>query len=219
MAQPHTTSPFNSTPAMGTRFFRLVVLREIPARRSLKYVECHCDCGRLIEIRVAHLYNGHCRSCGCFAAEESARRAEIHGMYLTAEYRAWGNMKARCYNTRNASYARYGGRGIAVCERWQHSFERFLDDMGPRPSSAHSLDRFPDNNGNYEPGNCRWATKAEQANNLSSNRTITLDGVTRTAAEWASMTGLAPSVIYKRAKRSLSASQILDPKLKRVLRR
>lgn len=84
----------------------------------------------------------------------------------TPEYKAWASMKARCSNSKRHNYHRYGGRGICVCERWL-KFENFLADMGPRPSPSHSLDRYPNNDGNYEPGNCRWATRVEQAGNRS----------------------------------------------------
>src|SRR5882672_1172323 len=85
-----------------------------------------------------------------------------HGLYKTAEYLTWQNMKARCYRKSHNSYPRYGGRGITVCPKWLGSFETFLSDLGKRPSKKHSLDRFPDQNGNYQPGNVRWATKSEQ---------------------------------------------------------
>ena len=80
----------------------------------------------------------------------------------TVEYTAWALMIQRCYNSKRDGYSYYGGRGIAVCARWRDSFESFLADMGPKPPSAHSLDRFPNSDGNYEPDNCRWATKQEQ---------------------------------------------------------
>lgn len=88
-----------------------------------------------------------------------------HGGWKTTEYTIWSQMKQRCLNPRNNSYHKYGGRGIKICERWQDSFEAFLEDVGKRPSMAHTLDRFPDNDGNYESGNVRWATIDQQANN------------------------------------------------------
>lgn len=100
----------------------------------------------------------------------------------TREYRAWINMRSRCKTPSANGYHRYGGRGITVCERWDNSFEAFIEDMGPRPSPKHSVDRI-DVNGNYEPGNCRWATKQEQARNLTNNRIVTINGRRMTLAE------------------------------------
>lgn len=94
----------------------------------------------------------------------------------------------RCYNPKNHKYPRYGGRGIKVCERW-HNFENFLKDMGEPPPGT-TLDRFPDNDGNYEPGNCRWATREQQANNCSSNRLLEVDGQIHTMSEWSKITGI-----------------------------
>lgn len=107
-------------------------------------------------------------------------------------------MKERCYNPSRDHYADYGGRGIVVCERWLSSFENFLADMDACPSLKHSIDRHPDNNGNYEPGNCRWATKAEQCANQRSNHLIEIDGVTHHLEEWSRLNGIPASTIVQR---------------------
>lgn len=101
-------------------------------------------------------------------------RSKKHGKSYTPEYRAWADMRQRCNNPNNPSYFRYGGRGISVCDRWEESFQNFWDDMGPRPEGKFSIER-ENNNGNYEPGNCRWALMFEQASNTRKNRRI--DGV------------------------------------------
>jgi hypothetical protein len=126
---------------------------------------CSCVCGNLTYVPTAKLRRGHTRSCGCFFLQ-----ADKHGYArstepLIPEYRTWLGMKTRCFNPRVKEYPRYGGRGIGMCERWRVSFPNFLSDMGFRPSAKHSIDRFPDNNGNYEPGNCRWATAKQQQSN------------------------------------------------------
>lgn len=109
-------------------------------------------------------------------------------------------MCCRCSNPNERHYHRYGGRGIRVCDRWlgEHGFERFLADVGRRPSSSHSLDRFPNNDGDYEPGNVRWATKKEQANNTSTVCKITLDGVTMSRRGWALRLGITCEALKKR---------------------
>ncbi len=95
-----------------------------------------------------------------------------HGLSRTPEHNCWRSIKQRCTDPKVESYPRYGGRGIKMCERWNLSFEDFLEDVGPRPSPQHSIDRYPNKDGDYEPGNVRWATKTEQQNNMSSNRIV-----------------------------------------------
>ena len=118
-------------------------------------------------------------------AEASARyrarhprvlKLNMHGMSRTKEYRAWHQMRERCLNPKNSSFSGYGGRGITIFPEWDN-FERFFADMGLKPSPAHSLDRHPNNNGNYEPGNCRWATDKEQVRNSRQVRRVSVDGV------------------------------------------
>lgn len=120
----------------------------------------------------------------------------------TAEYRVWRSMRSRCNNPRDSGWSRYGGRGIRVCERW-NSFENFLADMGPRPSLEYSIDRI-DNNGNYEPSNCRWATDYEQNRNRSDNIFMTCNGKTQCMSDWAKELGLCLQMVFGRWERSWS---------------
>ena len=110
---------------------------------------------------------------------------DAHKLSETPEYAIWCGIIKRCCNKNNKSYKYYGGRGITVCSRWRNSFKAFLEDVGPRPSKTHSIDRYPDNNGNYEPGNVRWATSQEQAENQRSNILVTFKGKTATVKQWA----------------------------------
>jgi len=144
----------------GRRFGRLIVLG--PAERKY-HVICICDCGRTKIVRKNVLVYGTTKSCGCLAGRFGNGR-QTHGMSYSPEFKAWDNMKGRCLNEKKDGYKNYGGRGIRICERWLNSFENFLADMGPRPGPSCSIDR-KNNDGNYEPANCRWATRAEQNNN------------------------------------------------------
>ncbi len=120
-----------------------------------------------------------------------------HGRTKTPEYRAWQDMKTRCLKTNTPNYHRYGGRGISICERWLNSFEAFLSDIGERPSKQHSLDRI-DNNGNYEPGNCRWATRELQNRNKATIRLITFGDKTLSLGEWAREIGVGQKTLEYR---------------------
>ena len=142
----------------GQRYGTLTVIERAPNRKSKACWLCQCDCGARKEVRAANLRNGNTHSCGC----GSVRFKRTHGMTSTPEYGIWTGMKRRCLNPRDSHWENYGGRGISICERWLNSFENFYADMGKRPSPDLSIDRYPNNDGNYEPANCRWATKSQQ---------------------------------------------------------
>lgn len=167
----------------GQRFGRLVVLQRGSngTNRHPRW-ECICDCGGHALVTPSHLKSGKTQSCGCLQKERSSAAASVnnatHRMTRTPEYRAWRSMFTRCTNRRAPNFHLWGGRGIAVCERWA-TFETFLADMGERPTPKHSLDRI-DPDGNYEPSNCRWATRLEQANNRRDNEIVIIDGVEMT---------------------------------------
>jgi hypothetical protein len=151
----------------GQRFGSLIVVARAPnAGRSLVWT-CQCDCGSTKDVRAGNLQSGHTQSCGCRRREVASlaaiARSTKHGMAQTREYNSWVAMKDRCSNPSHRAYPRYGGKGISVCVRWIVSFENFYADMGPRPAGT-SLDRR-NSNGDYEPGNCRWATALEQRHN------------------------------------------------------
>ena len=155
----------------GQRFGRVVAVeRSGSADRNSLWI-CRCDCGNEFVTKGVSLRNGGTQSCGCARAESSAesnrKRLTTHGMSYTRTFKTWSMMLNRCLNPRAENFRYYDGRGIAVCERWRSSFENFLADMGERPPDL-TIDRYPDKDGNYEPGNCRWATWSEQNSNKRS---------------------------------------------------
>jgi hypothetical protein len=150
----------------GRRFGRLVAIRRLEKRSNGSILwECRCDCGKTVNVKAGDLNKGHTQSCRCISTDRVSKLRLTHGKTGTYLHNLWRAIKNRCYNTKLKCYPQYGGRGIRVCERWLKSFELFCSDVGERPSPKHSLDRWPDNDGNYEPGNVRWATARQQARN------------------------------------------------------
>lgn len=146
----------------GQTFGRLTALEEFPANKyGRRYWTCLCSCGNRVAVAAGHLKSGNTKSCGCIVRQGNKR---THNLFHTPEWNVWHGMRQRCFNPAHESYKHYGGRGITVCDRWDNSMAAFAEDIGPRPSMQHSLDRI-NNDGNYEPGNCRWATKSEQRRN------------------------------------------------------
>lgn len=171
----------------GEVFGRWTVLR----RAGAGMWRCRCSCGTEKFIQVTTLVRGTSKSCGCYSADLHRK----HGMEGTSTYNAWAHMLARCRNPKTQSYERWGGRGIKVCKEW-HAFEAFFADMGKKPKNK-SLDRI-DNDGNYEPGNCRWATQRTQSGNQEKSLRYEWNGQTRTLSDLAHEHGMQRRRVYQR---------------------
>jgi hypothetical protein len=170
----------------GHVFGRLTVLHEAPSRhdRKRRWV-CQCQCGNTSEVVTSNLTTGRTKSCGCLKAEVSRKRAKHNAAAngkLTNEYRVWIEMKQRCYNPNCNRYYTHGARGISVCDAWRKSFVQFMEDMGPRPKGL-TLERR-DNDGDYTPENCYWATRTAQARNRRTTARATINGETKPIKEW-----------------------------------
>jgi hypothetical protein len=177
----------------GRVFDRLIVV-SLAGQNSSRATMwgCLCQCGNKMVARRDSLINGAARSCGCLNDERRVSHGCARKGHYSSEYIAWSHILQRCENKKNKAYKNYGARGISVCERW-HKFENFLADMGLKPSSKHSLDRI-NNDGNYEPWNCRWATRVEQ--NRNTRRTIKINGIS--LAELAGNNGLKYNLVKLR---------------------
>ena len=147
----------------GETFSRLLVVDQAPTTAGRLRWNCKCECGSLTVVLGSHLRTGRTKSCGCLNIDFVSERFRKHGMHGTTTYISWKAMKQRCGNPKQDNYGNYGGRGISICSRWLESFEEFYTDMGRRPEGM-TLDR-KNNEGNYEPDNCRWASHSEQINN------------------------------------------------------
>jgi hypothetical protein len=202
----------------GQRFTRLLVLGSANEKTPWghRLWNCVCDCGKEVKVTTGSLQSGNNKSCGCYNSDVTAERNRqnaTHGLSKTSLYQTWNAMLQRCNNPNSNNWQDYGGRGIKVCQRWQ-TFENFYADMGQIPSPEHTLDRI-NNNGNYEPSNCRWATMIEQQNNRRSNKIIVYKGVSYTVAELARTHGINIATFEYRLNRGWTIEQAVEIKVDR----
>lgn len=185
------------------RFGRLTVKYKVLKKERI-YWYCECDCGGSKTIRSDALVNSWTKSCGCINNEKK------HNMTNPRIYDIWIGIKSRCINENNQAYCKYGGRGITICEEWLNDFMSFYNwSMENGYNDSLSIDRI-DNDGNYEPDNCRWATSKEQCNNRSSNHLIEINGITKTVAQWSDLSGVNYNTIIIRYNNGLRGEELLS---------
>lgn len=205
----------------GQKFWRLTVIQYLGRQHHSSLWLCECECGTRANVQSGALKNGDIKSCGCWQRDRmrglNFKHGERGGLLrktVTAEYKCWSSMLDRCYRPATRGYEWYGGRGIKVCPEWTGNFAAFLRDVGRKPSRRHSLDRV-DSNGNYEPGNVRWATHKQQARNRSNNRVVEFRGQNLTLVEAAELAGIP----YKTVKGRLGHGWTLLAALDRPVNR
>ena len=206
----------------GDKFHRLEIIERGNLVDGVWTWFCKCRCGTpRIEVIGTYLKRGRVKSCGCLHREQSAalcRSRATHGKTGSPEYRLYHAMLERCGNEKYWAYTRYGGRGVKVCPRWlgEDGFPNFFSDMGERPSPEHSLDRFPNKDGDYAPNNCRWATRIEQANNKCNNRILTYNGESLTVAQWGEKLGVDPDSFRSRINRGWSVERAVETPYRKI---
>lgn len=192
---------------IGTKFGRLVVTEQTNQQAIGGWFwKCACECGSEVVVGEERLRKGRKKSCGeCLDQKGVAR---THGGSETREYNIWGHMIQRCHNPKRDAYYRYGARGITVCDRWRESYAAFLEDMGNAPFKDAQLDRI-DNDGNYEPGNCRWVSQAENKRNKANARYIEHDGRRMCMSDWARELGVPPRLLSVRIGRGWTDTEVI----------
>ena len=214
----HTTScgcynkEIISANILNQKFDRLLVIEKLDERYSNGGIawRCVCDCGNETIVTTSSIVSGRTTSCGCYNKEKS----RSHGMSHTSEYKVWTGMVTRCSDESHKSFDNYGKRGIQICDRWLNSFENFYTDMAPRPSLDHTIDRI-DNDGNYEPNNCRWATWEEQANNRRTNVYYEYNGETLTLSQISRREGIGRATLENRLSSGLSLEEAVKKPVKK----
>lgn len=201
----------------GMRFGKLLIVKACGKNKQGGYMwECLCDCGVTITASGSSIRYGNTRSCGCTHRGLIGKLMQTHGMSSTRLYKVFHAMHARCSNPKNKVYHFYGARGIRVCERWRkpEGFADFVADMGI-PEDGMTIDRI-NNDGNYEPSNCKWASRGEQSNNRRSTHLVTWRNQTRNLTQWSSLLGKRSSWLSKRLKR-LPLDEAMEPLTKALL--
>lgn len=206
---------------VGAQIFDLTVKEVFKSETTGRYMaRCLCKCLTLITVEKSNLSTGNTKQCKSCANSTRSKKHVRHGCSISMKYSnpdgynlytRWQSMKRRCYLETDSHYKNYGGRGISVCDRWINSFEAFAEDMGNPPTKSHQIDRI-DNNGNYEPSNCRWVSIKKNSNNKTNSKIIFAFGREMTQAQWSEETGIKRETIAMRLRRGWPAELALTKK-------
>lgn len=205
---------------IGELFGRITIIKDLGNTKDWRRMVLYkCSCGNVKKSRFDAIYRGMTKSCGCLHSEvvsELMSNNKKHGDNCrgktSKEYTAWRGMIMRCENINDPRYKFYGGRGIEVCSQWRNSYQQFLQDMGRKPTLKHSIDRI-NNNGNYSPDNCRWATPTQQSSNTRRNIFIELNNEVKTLAEWVRVFGINYGTALGRYRKGWNAESIFNIKI------
>lgn len=219
---PKSKPSFNPSEYIGKKFGKLTVIglsEKLPNEKYFK-LDCICDCGNTARVTPYKLANGCTQSCGCLVKEKLQENRSRIGYYEDGRtnhplFKIWNAMISRCENPKDSHYYCYGARGISVCEEWHNfwNFAKWSDSVGGRPE-GYSIDRI-NNDGNYEPSNCRWATRFQQSINKSNNSYIEYKGVSKTLAEWSIITGININALKRRKYLGWSSEKIIETPLRK----
>lgn len=202
---------------INKRFGRLVVVEELPKQKRNAFWKCKCDCGNYSSCTSGNLKSGKILSCGCLKLQRLLERSTTHNQRHTHLYEVWKGIRQRCNNPKHSSYHNYGGRGITICEEWDKSFQAFYDWSYANGYSTENreneklkltIDRI-DNNGNYEPFNCRWVDRKTQSSNMRTTKLVTINGETKCISEWCRVFNLSRWTYATRIKSGLTPEQAI----------
>lgn len=205
---------------INKRFGRLVVVEELPKQKRNAFWKCKCDCGNYSSCTSGNLKSGKILSCGCLKLQKLLERSTTHNQRHTHLYEVWKGIRQRCNNPKHSSYHNYGGRGITICDEWHKSFQAFYDwsyANGYSPEKQKdektklTIDRI-NNDGNYEPSNCRWVDRKTQASNMRTTKNITINGETHCLSDWYKILKTTSQTYYKRIKLGMTPEQALTSK-------